>query len=244
MRLFDRHTQGVNLTEAGRKLLPYARAVGELLREAEAALAAGGLPASLRLGLTSAVEPPWFRTLPQRIEADHPGTVISVFSDTSPRLVRRLRTGRLDAAFIALPTDTEGLDVIELDRLPMIVAMSSTHPLAKRRMARLADLAKEPVFWFERARQPAFYDHCQRIFARHGLALRKLREPTDHHVLLAEVASGRGIALLPKSFAGLRKAGVAYRSLAEGDELAVGIGLATPKDRHILREMLAAATRR
>jgi DNA-binding transcriptional LysR family regulator len=197
----------------------------------------------LRLGLTSAVEPAWFRGLPQRIEVRHPETVISAFSDTSPRLVRQLRTGRLDAAFIALPTETEGLDVIELDRLPMIVAMSSAHPLAKRRMVRLVDLAKEPVFWFERARQPAFYDHCQRIFARRGLALCKLREPTDHHVLLAEVASGRGMALLPKSFAGLRKAGVAYRSLAEGDELAVGIGLATCKDRPIMRDMLAAATR-
>jgi len=243
MRLFDRHTQGVNLTEAGHKLLPYARAVGELLRKAEAALAAQGLPPTLRLGLTSAVEPAWFRGLPQRIEAHHPGTVVSAFSDTSPRLVRQLRTGRLDAAFIALPTDTEGLDATELDRSPMIVAMSSAHPLARRRMVRLADLAKEPVFWFERARQPAFYDHCQRIFARHGLALRKLREPTDHHVLLAEVASGRGLALLPRSFVSLRKAGVAYRSLAEGDELAVGIGLATPKDRPIMRDMLAAATR-
>ena len=243
VRLFHRHTQGVNLTEAGRKLLPYARAVAELLRDAEATLTAEGLPPALRLGLTSAVEPAWFRGLPQRIEARHPGTAISTFSDTSPRLIRQLRTGKLDAAFIALPTETEGLEVNELDRLPMIVAMSSVHRLAKRRMIRLTDLAKEPVFWFERSRQPAFYDHCQRIFARHGLALRKLREPVDHHVLLAEVASGRGMALLPKSFAGLRKKGVAYRSLAEGDELAVGIGLATPKDRPTMRDMLAAVAR-
>lgn len=243
MRLFNRHTQGVSLTEAGSKLLPYARAVADLLRDAEATLSAEGWPPALRLGLTSAVEPAWFRGLPQRIEARRPETSISTFSDTSPRLIRQLRKGRLDAAFIALPTHTEGLDVSELDRLPMMVAMPSAHPLAKRRIIRLTDLAKEPVFWFERSRQPAFYDHCQRIFARHGLALRKLREPTDHHVLLAEVASGRGMALLPRSFAGLRKAGVAYRSLAEGDELSVGIGLATPKDRPTMRDMLAAVAR-
>ena len=48
---------------------------------------------------------------------------------------------------------------------------------------------------------------------------------TDHHVLLSDVASGRGVALLPKSFTCLRRAGVVYRSLVEGDELAVGIGL-------------------
>ena len=46
------------------------------------------------------------------------------------------------------------------------------------------------------------------------------------------------MALLPKSFTGLRRAGVAYRSLVEGDELAVGIGLATLRDRQAMRDML------
>ena len=77
-------------------------------------------------------------------------------------------------------------------------------------------------------------------YVRHA----KLREPADHHVLLAAVADGRGIALLPKSFTGLRRAGVAYRRLAEGEELAVGVGLATPRDRPMLQGMLAGAARR
>lgn len=238
VRLFDRNTKGVSLTDAGRRLLPYARNVGKLLRQAEAELAIQSLPPSLRLGLTSAAEPAWFDGLAERLKTMHPGTALLTVSDTSPRLVRLLRTGKLDGAFVALPTDTRGLDVMELDRLPMVVAMPSSHPLTKRRAVRLADLALESVFWFERARQPAFFDHCQQIFNRHGFSPSKLREPTDHHVLLAEVAQGRGIALLPKSFIGLKRAGVVYRALVEGDELAVGIGLATPKDRQALRATL------
>jgi DNA-binding transcriptional LysR family regulator len=239
-RLFDRSTQGVSLTDAGRKLLPYARSVGRLLREAEASLAPAGMPQSLRLGLTSAVEPTWFGGLAERIQARHPDTAVSVVVDTSPRLVRQLRAGRLAAAFIALPTEASGLDVMELDRVPMMVAMPSCHGLARRRTVRLADLAAEVIFWFERARQPAFYDHCQRVFAHHGFAPRKVKEPTDHHVLLADVAGGRGIALLPKSFAGLRRSGVSYRALVEGEELAVGIGLATPRNKEVLRDFLVA----
>lgn len=240
-RLFDRNTNGVTLTPAGEKLLPYARSVAKLLREAEAALTPQGLPANLRLGLTSAVEPAWFRGLVQRVQATHPGTLVSTFSDTSPRLIRLLRAGKLDAAFIALPTDAHGLDVREVDRLPMVVALPSTHHLAKRRAVGLADLAREKVLWFERARQPAFYDHCQTIFSRHGFAPSKLREPSDHHVLLGDVANWRGIALLPKSFTALRRTGVVYRSLVEGEELSVGIGLASPADRPGVRKVLAAA---
>lgn len=240
-RLFDRNTKGVTLAAAGEKLLPYARNVAKLLREAEAALAAEGLPARLRLGFTSAVEPAWFRGLAQRVQAGHPETVVSTFSDTSPRLIRQLRAGKLDAAFNALPTDAHGLDVRELDRLPMIVAIPSAHPLAKRRTVALADLQREKVFWFERARQPAFYDHCQAVFSRHGFAPPMLREPADQHVLLGEVANGRGIALLPKSFTALRRVGVVYRTLAEGEALSVGIGLASPEDRPDIRDVLTAA---
>ncbi|NYT35813.1 LysR family transcriptional regulator [Allopusillimonas soli] len=242
-RLFDRNTKGVTLTDAGQRLLPYARTIGKLLREAEAELASRGMPATLRLGLTSAAEPAWFRGLAQQVQSTLPGTAVSIASDTSPRLVRQLRAGKLDAAFVALPTDVHGLDILELDRLPMVVAMQSSHQLARRKVVSLADLASESVFWFERARQPAFYDYCQKVFSRHDFAPSKLREPADHHVLLSDVASGRGVALLPKSFTGLRRTGVIYRSLLEGSELSVGIGLVTHKDRQKMRDILTAAAR-
>lgn len=244
-RLFDRSTQGVSLTDAGRKLMPYARSVGKLLREAEASLSEEGqegLPPTLRFGVTNAIEPKWFSRLAERIRSKLPESTVSMVVDSSPRLARQVRTGRLAAAFIALPTHTFELEVAELDRLPMMLAIPTSHRLAKiRRMIRLSDLSSETIFWFERARQPAFYDHCQRIFAKHGFAPQTLKEPADHHVLLAEVAAGRGIALLPESFTGLRRSGVSYRALVEGDELAVAIGLVSLKNKKVLRDLLIAS---
>lgn len=241
MPLFMRNTRGVVLTDAGRRLLPYARRVARLLRDAEVELTAHGLHRTLRLGLTNAVEPVWFDGLVERVQAKQPGMTVSVTYDTSPRLVRQLRSGKLDAAFVALPTEVRGLNVLHLDCLPMMVAMHSTHRLARRKAISLAELASESVFWFERARQPAFYDHCQQIFARHGFAPATLREPNDHHVLLADVARGRGVALLPRSFAGLKRAGVVYKDLVEGVELGVGIGLVNPDGQETMRNILVNA---
>jgi hypothetical protein len=93
------------------------------------------------------------------------------------------------------------------------------------------------MFWFERARQPAFFDYCQKVFARHRFTPHTVKEPLDHHVLLADVAAGRAIALLPRSFTTLQRKGVVYRALQEGEELAVGIGLAARSDRHGLEEI-------
>lgn len=237
-RLFERDTQGVALTAAGRLLLPRALKILALLAQAEATVAALDEGARLRVGLTSAIEPSWFAGLAERIRAARPAAEVTTLSDTSPRLVRALRNHRLDAAFIALPTEAAGLDVTELERQPMVVAMATSHPLARRRRVRLAELNGVPVFMFERARQPAFFDHCQAVFARHRVSIDAVREPSDHPVLLAEVAAGRALALLPRSFTALRRSGVSYRPLAEGDELAVGLGLALRAGDAPLRDLL------
>lgn len=237
-RLFERDTQGVALTAAGRLLLPRAQKILALLAQAEAAVVALDKDAKLRIGLTSAIEPSWFAGLADRVRRARPGAEVTTLSDTSPRLVRALRSHRLDAAFIALPTEAAGLDLKLLEQQPMVVAMASSHPLTRRRAVRLAELDEVRVFMFERARQPAFFDHCQAVLARHGVAIDAVREPTDHPVLLAEVAAGRALALLPRSFTALRRSGVSYRPLVEGDELAVGIGLALHTGDTPLRELL------
>jgi DNA-binding transcriptional LysR family regulator len=236
--LFVRDTRAVALTEAGQRLLPQARLILRLLNEAERSVASVDSPAQLRVGATNAIEPGWFAGLAERIAARRPACTVSIVSDTSPRLVRQLRARRLHAAFIALPTETAGLQVSTLDRQPLMVAMASSHRLARRRMVALSDLTEEPVYWFERARQPAFFDHCRAVFARHGFDPRTVREPADHHVLLAGVAEGTAMALLPRTFNALRRPGVCYRTLREGEELAVSIGLATSPGADALHGLL------
>ncbi|HTK02691.1 MAG TPA: LysR family transcriptional regulator [Bordetella sp.] len=235
--LFLRDTQSVRLTAAGERLLPYARKIMRLLAQAESSVAVTAMPARLRLGMTNAVEPPWFRDIVASMESSGRFDTVSTVSDSSPRLIRRLRARQLDVALIALPTETEGLSVTVLDRQPMVVAMPSAHRLAKRRMVSLSDLSDERMYTFERARQPAFFDHCHAVFRRHGFEPRTLREPEDHHVLLAGVANGKAFALLPRSFTTLKRTGVSYRPLKEGDELAVSVGVATHPDRIELQDL-------
>ncbi|HEU4846252.1 MAG TPA: LysR family transcriptional regulator [Burkholderiaceae bacterium] len=242
VQLFERDTQHVALMPAARQLLPMAQQILSLLDAAEQAMRQHPAPIRLRLGLTSSVESDLFRPFTDAVAAALGAPLEPVFA-TSPQLVASLRAGRLDAAVIALPTATRELPVQALGRQPMLAALSSRHPLARRRALSLADLAGEPVYWFERARQPAFFDHCHAVFKRHQFAPAFVREPHDHHILLSDVAAGKGIALLPASFAALRRSGVAYRKLAEGDELAARLGLVVAPG-HPSAAMLAALAQR
>lgn len=225
VRLFERDTQHVALTPAATELLPRALRILALLEQAEQALQTRQPATRLRLGMTSSMESDLFRAFTDGLTASMDGAALDTVFDASPRLVARLRARRLDAAIIALPTKTFELPVLQLSKQPTLVALASRHPLARRRSLSLADLQDQPVYWFERARQPAFFDHSHAVFRRHGFAPRFLLEPHDHHVLLSDVAAGKGMALLPASFAAISRSGVSYRKLKEGDELAAGLGL-------------------
>jgi DNA-binding transcriptional LysR family regulator len=245
VRLFERSTQGVEMTAAGTELLPRARQILRLLDATALHMQRHRAPQCLRLGLTTAIEPHRFEAVLQAFRSAARASPLECVSDTSPRLVRQVRAGKLDAALIALPTACEGLRLQTLGSEPMGVAVAARSPLAKRRRLSLAQLNDQPVFWFERARQPAFFDHGHAVFARHQFAPKFLREPHDHHVLLGEVSAGRGVALLPASFARLKLANVAYRPLMEGDELAIGLGLVDSDLAHpgvdLLRRVLKRA---
>ena len=243
-QLFERDTRAVALTLAGSRLLPRARRILALSDAAERAVADVDAPRRLRLGVTSAIDPAWFEPVLARLARLRPRVVVDTISDSSPRLVRALRAGRLDAAFVAMPTEAAELDIEVVAREPMVVALPAGHRLARRRRVRLRELADDRLLWFERARQPAFFDHCQRVFDRCGFHPRVVREPSDHHVVLAEVASRRAIALLPRSLASIRRAGVVYRALHEGAALAVGVGLAVHPERRAWKPMLRRALTR
>ena len=229
-RLFERDTQGVALTQAGRTLLPQALHILDLLDSAQASLRQDSTPARQRLGLTSSVEAGLFRPLLAALDKQLGAMRLELTAAPSPRLVASVRKGQLDAALLALPSATFELAVQPLARQPMMLALPAGHRLAKKRKLSLTDIAAEPIYWFERARQPAFFDHCQQVFRRHGFAPTFLREAPDHHVLLGDVAAGKGMALLADSFRALRLAGVIYRPLLEGEELAARIGLAWRKE--------------
>jgi len=239
VRLFERDTHGVALTDAGATLLPQALQILALLDKAERSLLRGSAAPQLRLGLTSSVEAGLFRPLLAQLATLRPATRLHLQAGPSPALVTAVRKGKLDAALVALPANTFELAVRPMLRQRMMVALPSGHALARKRTVRLADLQDIPVYWFERARQSAFFDHCRQVFQRHGYDPVFLREPLDHHVLLAQVAAGTGAALLADSFRALRLAGVAYRVLAEGEELALQLALVSPPQHaHAALELL------
>lgn len=223
--LFVRHTRGLTLTDEGLRALEIVR---PLLAQQDKTYAALNQLAqtgaqSLRLGLSTAFEQGIFAPLEAqlntRVERLH------IVRHGSPELVRQVRRGKLDAALVALPLEATKLTVTPLDwQEPLIAALPSVWPEASLTSLSLTALNHRPLFWFKRERNPAFFDYTRHIFRRAGYAPSCLEEPLEHDVLLARIAHGDGLSLLPSSFAAIQRQGVIFRALSD-TELRIRAGL-------------------
>lgn len=232
--LLDRDSAGAQLTPAGRAFLKGARKT--LRQAAEAVETARRYSTStsrqLKIGYTKVFDPEVFPSLEPAFKMAVPDGALVVVAGVSVELIRRLQRGALDLALIGLPSATGELVVEQLHREPLVAVIPARHPLARHKVLSIAQLKDQPLFWPQRRTNPGFFDHYEEVFAKLGHApSRRLAEPVDHHLLLAEVANGRGIGFIPKSMTKVRRAGATFRPLKE-KEFWIGFGLAYRNAQH------------
>jgi hypothetical protein len=121
LRLFDRLSRGVVLTEPGRIFLDKARLA---IAAADNALATGrdaaaGLIGHLRLGLSTQARTQLWPLLVEAFRARRPEVELTVMEAESDTLVRHLHDGRLDAAIVLGPVIHSQLRSAMLDECPV-----------------------------------------------------------------------------------------------------------------------------
>lgn len=227
VKLFLRGKTGVALTEAGAAFLPEVRrTLAQVDKAIAAARAARGTEGGqFVVGYTTVFDRSAIPDVSDALRQRFPNTRIVTKGKHSISLVRDVRNGAMDAAFIGLHTEAQGLVVETIFEEPFVVALPAGHRLAQKRKLGFDDLRGEPMFWFERRLNPGFYDYCQAFFEQIGFRPNAIPEPPDHHILLGLIAEEQGIALIPASLRKVRRHGVVFRSLKE-EGLSMGIAVA------------------
>ncbi|WP_433282140.1 LysR family transcriptional regulator [Pseudonocardia xinjiangensis] len=245
VRLFDRTTHHVDLTSAGRLLLPEAR------RTLAAAAAArdvinqmhGGLRGTVRLGINQ-----WDRAfsvprLLAEFRAEHPQVEIELHRGDSTSHIRALHKGQLDLAFIAVDAEAApGLSLTPLVRQTMLFVTSLDHRLAGRRSIDLGMTAAEPF-----AETPPTWGvriSIDRAFRAAGLHRRVAFEVADIETVLDFVRFGLAVALVPPSVLD-SSSGVSVMPVSTGAPV-LARSLATAAQREIsapTRALLSTARR-
>ncbi|MER9063921.1 LysR substrate-binding domain-containing protein [Mesorhizobium sp. M0435] len=215
-QLFIRSTRQVRLTTTGRVFLDKARAALEAVREARDTVAAiRGLDrGTLTIGTVQSL--PAFLDLPSllaRFHAQHPGIEVRLCQGSSTHLLEKIRSGRIDLAFLPLFEPPVGIatTMIACESLVMICALN--HALADCGEASLSALKDDPFVDFE----PDWGTRklVDRAFLEVGIERRTVFEVSDLETLLELVARGLGIALVPEAIAEARRSTLSINPIAQ-----------------------------
>jgi DNA-binding transcriptional LysR family regulator len=230
VRLFERTTREVELSDAGQVLLPEARRTLEAAASAEAAVlgAQAGLRGTLRLGMMQMLGLVDIGSMITRFHRERPLVKIQprCAAGGSAAVVQQICGGMLDAAFIAVTSQAlPGLTVMTLASEPVLLGCPPGHPFARRDAVPVSELASEPFVdftpgWGTRAA-------ADNLFARAGVERSIDVEVSDASIHAVLVRAGLGLAILPESMivtAGL--AGVPLHPAA-----AFGMAFVVPDDR-------------
>jgi len=194
LALFERHSRGVTLTPAGRRLLPYAEQIGALIREAARVVKDDATPQG----------PLVFGSL-ESTAAIHLSPVLAAYVSKWPKVDLSLRTGttwelvdqvisrQLEGAFVCGPMTHPDLlaETIFAEELVVVTAPSVTQ------LAWLPGLADVRIVVLRAS--CSYRQMLEQLLESRGITgLRRLEFGTLEAVLGC-VAAGLGVTMMPRS---------------------------------------------
>lgn len=200
LRLFDRISRGMALTQAGRVLLEEAEQTISAARQivTRAQTLREGVVGKFRIGTIT--EPAMLR-LGQtlcRLTSQHPDLRLSLLQGISGDVIDWVIEGRIDAGYVIGTPENSRVGAIEV--APVTLRVVAPAALADK-IARLDWPGIAELPWISTPAKCSFSRLATRMFSRHGVRPQTVIEADQEHTLCGLVASGMGLTLLREDVA-------------------------------------------
>jgi LysR family transcriptional regulator, cell division regulator len=191
--LFERHSRGVTLTAAGRRLLPYAARAQRLLADARRAAIDDGTPkGELTVGSLETTAALRLSPVLSAYAAAYPEVDLVLTTGTTCELIDAVLGHRLEGAFVCGPVDHPELEEQTVFREQLVVATSPS-------LRALDQLGAQERLKIVVLRAGCSYrQRLESVLAARGVVDVRLLEFGTLESILACVGAGIGITLLPK----------------------------------------------
>ncbi|MCC5810159.1 MAG: LysR family transcriptional regulator [Ectothiorhodospiraceae bacterium] len=218
-RLLDRSGKQVVLTPAGELFRQQAGRLLNQLGDARDMVRRLGEASAgrLRVGFTPTM---LFRKLPDMLAAfrqQYPDVELQLIEHNSAGQLEALALGRIDVGFIhalPLPDSVASLTIAEE---PFVCCLPSGHTLAARERIALEELADAPLVMFSRSLAAHYHDRIMSLFRMVGAEPLVRHEVSQWLTIVAMVANGMGVALVPRALVNAGLSGVVFLPLANAD---------------------------
>ncbi|RCW45967.1 DNA-binding transcriptional LysR family regulator [Halopolyspora algeriensis] len=224
--LFTRTTRRVQLTGAGEAFyddaLRILQSVDDSARRVKRI--AEGSHGVLRLGLTGLASYRYLPEIAQVVKRDMPGVALEIHSEMlTPAQELALIGSTIDVGILRPPIREDGIAQRGIAREPLVLALPENHWLADEPTVNVGDLRIEHFIMYSAASRSVVNDAVVRSCLAAGFYPHREHEGAETSILLALVAAGLGVALVPDSVRAIALNGVVFKTVhgAESVELAL-----------------------
>lgn len=196
VQLVLRHkAKGLTVTEAGRRLLPEARALLARSDEIRADMfEVGRTPAGqLMIGCFTTIAPFLLPGLLEDFQATYPEVALDFVEGSQVVLQQLLLEGRCELAVLYDVDIQPGIEHEILYETKPHVLLPPEHPLAQRKAVRLAELARYDMIMLD---VPPSYRYFSQVLADFGVEPRIRHRTVSFEMVRSLVARGMGYSLL------------------------------------------------
>jgi DNA-binding transcriptional LysR family regulator len=193
--LFEQVGKKVSLTEAGREMQFYSRAIMQLLDEADDVIEGlrGGERGHLVLAVPSTANQMTMQLL-AAFKQRNPAFTFSIDITNREGLLRRLELNECDLVIMGKPPDEASLDAVAFMDNPLVVIAAPDHPLAKQKRIAPAGLKSETFV----IREPGSGTRIamERFFAEQGWRVAGGMEMASNEAIKQAVEAGLGLGIV------------------------------------------------
>ena len=216
--LFIRAGKRISLSSAGVRFLDYAQRLLALADEARHVVTDGRAGGTLRIGTMESTAASRLPGVLAAFNAKHPATRIELGTGPSRQLLEQVRDGRLDGAFVALPLSLGGLTGLKdlglsaqkLWREALLLLL----PGSERDVRRASGVKTRALAAFKQG--CTYRAMAEERLGVAGSAEWTIHEMGSYHAMMACVAAGTCVTLLPASVLALSEAASTLPTLSAG----------------------------
>lgn len=195
VKLFDRISKRLHLTEAGERMLHYAEHILQLFGEMEQGLMDGDAVGTLRVGTTLNIGGYYMGGKVAALKKLYPELTVLVTASNADSVVESVLKNDLDVAVVEGEPDDPFLVSVPCMTDRIVFICSPNHPFAGRVDVALEDVVKEPMMLL--AKGTAIRTNFDGLLATRGLKANVLWSCDSSFPCFSAVENGLGISVLP-----------------------------------------------
>lgn len=224
--LFRRTNRYVEITEAGEV---FKEDVIKLLEQLDRAVEKvkrthSGEVGKIRVGFVGSATYDILPLVLRDFRREYPDIEVTLIEMSTPRQQEGLIDGEIDIGFLRPPINREELFMMEVSKMPCVLAVPKSHPLLEKKDLVLSDLKPFPFVMLSPKTWEGLYKEVQR-----SCEPIIQQEALEFQTVIGLVAAGLGIAVVPQSAANLHPQDVVFLDL-DGQLPVVSMGIAWRKD--------------